>query len=384
VHSHQDHIAALAKILHDQGIPVTIHVWTDGRDVPPESALAYVQALEKAIGDTAKIGTLVGRYYAMDRDKRWDRVQQAFDLLAAAKGEKFPSAKAAIEASYGAKITDEFIKPSVIGDYAGMQDGDAILCANFRADRVREILTAFVDPKFDGFAAHPPKLAAVTGMTAYSNALAPFMTTLFTHEKLEQLLGQIVAERGLKQLRIAETEKYPHVTYFFNGGIEEPFAGEDRILIPSPKVATYDLQPEMSAAEVTAKTVAAIKEGKYDLIVLNFANPDMVGHSGILPAAIKALEAVDAGLGAIWEAMAAQGGAMLITADHGNVEQMYDPTTHGPHTAHTTNPVPVLCAGGPEGIKLHDGALSDVAPTLLKLMGLAQPDAMTGQPLFTA
>ena len=382
VHSHQDHIAALANILHEQGINVTIHAWTDGRDVPPESGLEYVQALEKSLGGTAKIGTLVGRYYAMDRDKRWERVQQAYELLASAKGQTFPSAKAAVEASYGEKITDEFIKPAVIGDYAGMKDGDAILCANFRADRVREILTAFVDPAFDGFTAHPPKLAAVTGMTAYSNALAPFMTTLFTSEKLEDLLGQIVSERGLKQLRIAETEKYPHVTYFFNGGIEEPFPGEDRQLVPSPKVATYDLQPEMSAAEVTKKTVAAIEGGEYDLIVLNFANPDMVGHTGFLAAAIKALEAVDAGLGDIWAALQAAGGTLVLTADHGNVEQMYDPETHGPHTAHTTNLVPVLCAGGPEGIKLHNGALADVAPTLLKLMGLPQPGAMTGQPLY--
>ncbi len=382
VHSHQDHIVALAKILHGAEIPVIIHAWTDGRDVPPESGLEHVQALETALGDTGKIGTLVGRYYAMDRDKRWERVEQAYDLLTTAKGQKFPTAKAAIEASYAAKITDEFIHPAVIGDYTGMQDGDAILCANFRADRVREILTAFVDPKFDGFPAHPPKFSAVTGMTAYSNALAPFMTTLFTSEKLEDLVGGIVSQHGLKQLRIAETEKYPHVTYFFNGGIEEPFPGEDRILIPSPKVATYDLQPEMSAAEVTAKTVAAIDSGEYDLIVLNFANPDMVGHTGFLSAAITALEAVDTGLGDIWAAIERQGGTLVLTADHGNVEQMYDPTTHGPHTAHTTNLVPVLCAGGPEGIMLHDGALSDVAPTLLKLMGLAQPDAMTGQPLY--
>ena len=382
VHSHQDHIVALAKILHAQAIPVTIHAWTDGRDVPPESGLEHVQALEAALGDTAKIGTIIGRYYAMDRDKRWERVQQAFDLMTQGKGAAFPTAAAAIQASYAEKISDEFIKPVVLDNYSGMQDGDAILCANFRADRVREILTAFVDPTFDGFTAHPPKLAAVTGMSAYSNALAPFMTTLFTSEKLEDLLGQIVSERGLKQLRIAETEKYPHVTYFFNGGIEEPFPGEDRILIPSPKVATYDLQPEMSAAEVTNKTVAAIDSGEYDLIVLNFANPDMVGHTGFLAAAIKALEAVDAGLGDIWAALQAQGGTLVLTADHGNVEQMYDPETHGPHTAHTTNLVPVLCAGGPDGIKLHDGALSDVAPTLLKLMGLPQPGAMTGQPLY--
>jgi 2,3-bisphosphoglycerate-independent phosphoglycerate mutase len=382
VHSHQDHIVALAKILHEQGIPVIVHVWTDGRDVPPESALEQVRAFEAALGDSGRLGTLVGRYYAMDRDKRWDRVQLAFELMTAAKGAKFHSAAAAIQASYAAQITDEFIKPVVLEGFSGMKDGDAILCANFRADRVREILTAFLDPAFDGFPAKPPKLVAATGMSAYSNALAPFMTTLFTSERLEDLLGQIISSRGLKQLRIAETEKYPHVTYFFNGGIEEPFAGEDRILIPSPKVATYDLQPEMSAAEVTDKTVKAINSGDYDLIVLNFANPDMVGHTGILSAAITALEAVDAGLGAIWAALQAQGGTLLLTADHGNAEMMYDPETHGPHTAHTTNLVPVLCAGGPEGIMLHDGALADVAPTLLKLMGLPQPDAMTGQPLF--
>ncbi len=382
VHSHQDHIVALAKILRGHGLPVTIHAWTDGRDVPPQSALAYVRQFEAALGDTAKIATLCGRYYAMDRDKRWERVQLAFDLLIQAKGEAFPNATAAIEASYAAGVTDEFIKPATIGSYTGMKDGDAILCANFRADRVREILTALLDPSFDGFPAQPPKFAAATGMTAYSNALAPFMATLFAPERHEQLLGQIIAERGMKQLRIAETEKYPHVTYFFNGGIEEPFEGEDRILVPSPKVATYDLQPEMSAAEVTAKAVEAINSGTYGLIVLNFANPDMVGHTGILPAAIKALEAVDAGIGAIWEAIKAQGGTLLITADHGNAEMMHDPETNGPHTAHTTNLVPVLCAGGPEQMKLHNGTLADVAPTLLKLMGLPQPGAMTGKPLY--
>ena len=382
VHSHQDHIVALTKILRGHGLPVAIHAWTDGRDVPPQSALEYVRQFEAALGDIAKIATLCGRYYAMDRDKRWERVQLAYDLLTQAKGNTFPNATAAIEASYAAGVTDEFIKPATIGSYTGMKDGDAILCANFRADRVREILTALLDPSFDGFPAQPPKFAAATGMTAYSNALAPFMTTLFAPERHEQLLGQIVAERGMKQLRIAETEKYPHVTYFFNGGIEEPFEGEDRILVPSPKVATYDLQPEMSAAEVTEKAVEAINSGKYGLIVLNFANPDMVGHTGILPAAIKALEAVDAGIGAIWEAIKAQGGTLLITADHGNAEMMHDPETNGPHTAHTTNLVPVLCAGGPAGIKLHNGALADVAPTLLKLMGLPQPGAMTGKPLY--
>ena len=261
--------------------------------------------------------------------------------------------------------------------------GDAILCFNFRADRVREILTALLDPAFNSFPATAPKLSAAVGMTAYSDALAPFMQTLFLPERMDDLLGEIVAKKGLKQLRMAETEKYPHVTYFFNGGREEPYAGEDRIMVPSPKVATYDLQPEMSAAELAAKAVAAIGEQKYDLIVLNFANPDMVGHTGMLGAAIKAVEAVDAGLGAIADAVAAQGGALLVTADHGNCEMMYDPETHGPHTAHTTNPVPVLCAGGPAGAKLHDGILADVAPTLLALLGIAQPALMTGKSLIS-
>ena len=383
VHSHQDHIVALAKILFNAGVPVVVHVWTDGRDTPPESAAEYVRGFAAALGETAKIGTLVGRYYAMDRDKRWERVQQAYELIVDAKGEAFPTAEAAIAASYAAKVTDEFIKPAVIGDYAGMKDGDAVLCANFRADRVREILTALLDPAFTGFTAHRPKLVAATGMTAYSDALAPFMTTVFPAERLEHLLGEVVSAAGLKQLRMAETEKYPHVTYFFNGGVETPFPGEDRILVASPKVATYDLQPEMSAAELTEKAVAAINTGAYDLIVLNYANPDMVGHTGILSAAIKAVEAVDQGLGAIADAVAAQGGALLVSADHGNCEMMHDAVTNGPHTAHTTNLVPVICAGGPEGIKLHDGVLADLAPTLLKLMGLKQPAEMTGTPLFS-
>jgi 2,3-bisphosphoglycerate-independent phosphoglycerate mutase len=383
VHSHQDHIVALAEILHAAGVAITVHVWTDGRDTAPESAAEYVKSFAAALGDAAKIGTLVGRYYAMDRDKRWERVQQAYELLVDAKGEHFATAAEAIAASYTAKVTDEFIKPAVIGGYAGMKDGDAVLCANFRADRVREILTALLDPSFTGFAVRQPKLVAAAGMTAYSDALAPFMTTLFPPERLEQLLGQVVAAHGLKQLRMAETEKYPHVTYFFNGGIEQPFPGEDRILVASPKVATYDLQPEMSAAELAEKAVEAINSGKYDLIVLNFANPDMVGHTGVLAAAIKAVEAVDKGLGAIADAVAAQGGALLVSADHGNCEMMHDPQTSGPHTAHTTNLVPVICAGGPAGIKLHDGVLADIAPTLLKLMNLPQPAEMTGKPLFS-
>ncbi|WP_298162724.1 2,3-bisphosphoglycerate-independent phosphoglycerate mutase [Acidocella sp.] len=383
VHSHQEHMVALAGILHAAGLKVIVHAFTDGRDTPPQSAIDFVTAFDAALGQTATIGTLVGRYYAMDRDKRWERVQRAHDLIVSGKGEAFATAAEAIKASYAASLTDEFLLPARIGAYTGMREGDGVLCFNFRADRVREILTALLDPSFNSFPRTAPKLSAATGMTAYSDALAPFMQTLFLPERMDDLLGEVVSKKGLKQIRMAETEKYPHVTYFFNGGREEPYPGEDRIMVPSPKVATYDLQPEMSAAELAAKAAAAIGERKYDLIVLNFANPDMVGHSGILSAAIKAVEAVDAGLGVIADAIAAQGGALLVTADHGNCEMMYDPETHGPHTAHTTNPVPVLCAGAPAGAKLHDGILADIAPTLLALLGIEQPALMTGKSLIS-
>jgi 2,3-bisphosphoglycerate-independent phosphoglycerate mutase len=281
-------------------------------------------------------------------------------------------------------VTDEFVPPAVIGDYQGMQDGDGILCFNFRADRVREILAALLEPGFDGFRRkRVVQFAAAAGMTRYSDELAPYLGVLFPPEKLDHILGEVVAEAGRTQLRTAETEKYPHVTYFLNGGRETAFAGEDRIMVPSPKVATYDLQPEMSAPELTDKVVAAIDSAKYDLIVLNYANTDMVGHTGSLPAAIKAVETVDAGLGRIAEAVEKQGGALLVTADHGNCELMRDPVTGGPHTAHTTNPVPVLLMGG--GAKaLRDGRLADVAPTLLDLMGLPQPKEMTGTSLARA
>jgi 2,3-bisphosphoglycerate-independent phosphoglycerate mutase len=383
VHSHQDHAVALAKILHAEGIPVVVHAWMDGRDTPPQAGAGYMEKFIASLGDTARIGTVIGRYYAMDRDKRWERVQQAYDLIVSAKGAAHGSAADAISASYAAGVTDEFIKPAVIGSYAGVKDGDGILCFNFRADRVREILTALLDPAFDSFPQGGQKFCAAAGMTAYSDALAPLMRTLFAPQSLEDILGEVVSRHGRTQLRMAETEKYPHVTYFLNGGRETPFEGEERIMVPSPKVATYDLQPEMSAPELTEKAVAAINSGKFDLIVLNFANPDMVGHTGVLSAAIKAVETVDAGLGAIAEAVRAQGGALLVTADHGNCETMRDPETGGPHTAHTLNPVPVFCAGAAPGAQLHDGILADLAPTLLALMGLPQPGLMTGQSLIT-
>ena len=382
VHSHQAHALALARLLTAAGIRVHLHAFMDGRDTPPRSGAAELREALAALPAGATLASVCGRYFAMDRDKRWDRVERAWKALALAEAPRETDAVAAIAAAYARDITDEFLPPAVVGDYAGMEDGDAVLCFNFRADRVRELLAALLDPAFDGFARpRTPRFAAAVGMTRYSDALAPLMTALFAPLPMDHLLGQEVAAAGRRQLRIAETEKYAHVTYFFNGGEETPNPGEDRILVPSPKVATYDLQPEMSAPEVTERAVAAIESGTYDLIVLNFANPDMVGHTGSLPAAIRAVETVDAGLGRIVEAIARAGGALLVTADHGNCELMRDPETGGPHTAHTTNPVPVLLAGVP-GVRLHDGRLADVAPTLLGLMGLPVPAAMTGRSLI--
>jgi 2,3-bisphosphoglycerate-independent phosphoglycerate mutase len=384
VHSHQDHAVALAKILHEAGVKTVVHAFTDGRDTPPRSAADDMKWLKGALPAGVQIGTIIGRYYAMDRDKRWDRVTKAYAALAEGEGTKFDDPVKAIQDGYTHDVTDEFIVPAVVGDYKGMQDGDGILCFNFRADRVREILGALLEPKFDGFPRRRSiRFAAAAGMTRYSDDLAPYLGALFPPEKLEHILGQVLAEAGRAQLRSAETEKYPHVTYFLNGGQETTFPGENRILVPSPKVATYDLQPEMSAPELTDKVVTAIDSKKYDLIVLNYANPDMVGHTGSLPAAIKAVETVDAGLGCIAAAVEKQGGALLVTADHGNCELMRDPKTGGPHTAHTTNPVPVLLMGG-GATALNEGRLADVAPTLLALMGLAQPREMTGRSLIRA
>ena len=382
VHSHQDHAAALATILHDNGVPTVLHAFTDGRDTPPQSAIDDLHRLRAALPKDVPIATVCGRYFAMDRDKRWDRVAKAYAALADADAPRFDDPVKAVQAGYDAEKFDEFIPPAVIGGYKGMQDGDGILCFNFRADRVREILAALLDPQFDGFPRKRTiRFAAALGMAFYSDALAPFLEVLFPPDKLEHILGGVVADAGKAQLRMAETEKYPHVTYFLNGGQETPFPREDRIMVQSPKVATYDLQPEMSAAELTDKAVAAIDTGKYDLMVLNYANPDMVGHTGSLPAAIKAVETVDAGLGRMVEAVHKQGGALMVTADHGNCELMKDPETGGPHTAHTTNPVPVVLVDG-HARAIQDGILADVAPTLLDLMGLPQPREMTGHTLI--
>jgi 2,3-bisphosphoglycerate-independent phosphoglycerate mutase len=382
VHSHQDHAAALAAILVRSGIPTVVHAFTDGRDTPPRSAGEDIARLLKALPPSVPVGTVSGRYYAMDRDNRWERVSKAYNAIVSAEGPRFPDAGAVVADSYAKDISDEFVVPGVVGSYAGMKDGDGIVCFNFRADRVREILAALLDAKFAGFArTRVVKIAAAAGMTEYSSELNALMGTILTAQDLSNVLGEVAAKAGRTQLRMAETEKYPHVTYFLNGGREEPYPGEDRQMVPSPKVATYDLQPEMSAPELTDKAVAAIESGKYDLIVLNYANPDMVGHTGVLSAAIKAVETVDTGLGRLAAAVEKMGGALLATADHGNCEMMRDPVTGGPHTAHTTNPVPLLLVGGGNA-KLADGRLADLAPTLLALMELPQPVEMTGTSLL--
>ncbi len=385
VHSHQAHLAALAKTVASKGVPVRVHAFLDGRDTPPSSAQGYVAQFEAAVaGHDARIATVSGRYYAMDRDKRWDRVTLAWDALVNAQGQGAPSAGAAITQSYAAGKTDEFVLPTVIGDYSGMRDGDGLLMANFRADRAREILSCLVDPEFSGFKRNRVvDWAARLGLTEYSKDLAAHLNTLFAPESLDHLLGEVVSGAKMTQLRIAETEKYAHVTFFFNGGREAVYPGEERILINSPKVTTYDLQPEMSAVQVCDKLVEAIESRRFDLVVANFANGDMVGHTGILDAAIRAVETVDACLGRLEAAVLSAGGRMLVTADHGNVELMRDPVTGQPHTAHTTGPVDAILVNPPAGVTgLGDGRLADVAPTLLTLLSLPRPAQMTGLSLL--
>jgi 2,3-bisphosphoglycerate-independent phosphoglycerate mutase len=380
-----NHVLAAARALTAQGVPVALHAITDGRDVAPNSAAKFIEALMVSLPQGAKVATVIGRYWAMDRDTRWERVARAFHAMVNAQGEHAATPQAAVAASYGKGEMDEFVAPTVIGDYQGAKDGDGYFCLNFRSDRAREIMAALAEPAFTGFeTGKRPAWAALLGMVEYSDQASTYLATAYPKRVLVNTIGEWVARQGKTQFRLAETEKYPHVTFFLNGGREVPFEGEARFMPKSPKVATYDLQPEMSSVEVSDQLVQAIETG-YDLIVVNFANPDMVGHTGSLPAAIKACEAVDIGLGRALAALQKAGGAMIVTADHGNCEMMVDPVTGGPHTSHTVNPVPVILVGGPAGAKLRTGGrLADLAPTLLALMDLDQPAEMTGKSLLLA
>ena len=383
VHGHLNHLLAAVRAIVTLGVPVALHAITDGRDVSPGSAGHYIDQLMVSLPSGARVATVIGRYWAMDRDNRWERVARAYGAIVQAQGAVAATPQQAVAQSFAKGEMDEFLAPTVIGGYAGAQDGDGVFCLNFRSDRAREILAALADPAFGGFDTGPrPHWAALLGMVEYSDTHNTYMQAAYPKRFLPNTIGEWVSKQGLTQFRLAETEKYPHVTFFLNGGREMPFVGEERAMPSSPKVATYDLQPEMSSGEVSDHLVAAIDKG-YDLIVVNFANPDMVGHTGSLPAAIKACEAVDVGLGRALVALQAKGGAMIVTADHGNCELMVDPVTGGPHTAHTTNPVPVILVGGPAGGRLRDGGrLADLAPTLLALMGLPLPPEMTGRSLM--
>ena len=387
VHSHSNHLYGLLELAKRQGLSeVYVHAFLDGRDVPPASAAEYLEELEKKIKEIGigKIAVISGRYYAMDRDKRWERVVKAYDAIAKGEGKTAKSAAEAIQASYADKsekpegVTDEFVVPVVIDGYKGMKSGDGVIFFNFRPDRARELTHAFTDETFDGFQRVEGLKLSFTTMTQYEKGLN--VRIAYPPQSIENTLGEVVSKAGLKQLRIAETEKYAHVTFFFNGGVEKEYEGEDRILVPSPKVATYDLQPEMSAIEVTDKVVEAIKSGKYDFIILNYANGDMVGHTGVLSAAIQAVETVDTCVGRFVEALQSVGGELIIIADHGNADVMVDPSSKEPFTAHTTNPVPVICVSD-RVRSIKEGALCDVAPTLLTLAGLEIPKEMTGKVL---
>lgn len=381
VHSSLDHIEALLRMAKQQGVPrVYLHPFLDGRDVPPKSALGYLEWLEEAcrrIG-VGTIATVGGRYYAMDRDKRWDRTAKAYAAMVWGRGPRVPSAARAVEDSYARGVTDEFVLPAVVEPQGTIKPGDSVIAFNFRPDRMRQITRALVDEDFPHFECEEGLKVHFLCMTMYDETIAA--PVAFPPEELVNTLGQVISAAGLRQLRIAETEKYAHVTYFFSGGDERELPGEDRVLIPSPKVATYDLQPEMSAYPVTEEACRRIVSGEYALVVLNYANPDMVGHTGKFEAAVRACEVVDECVGRIWEATREAGGAMLLFGDHGNADVMVD-AQGDPHTAHTANPVPLIVAW-PQVRRVRSGALSDIAPTVLELLGLEQPPEMTGKSLI--
>jgi len=389
VHSHEDHIHAMIRLAVDHGARVYVHAFTDGRDTAPRSAIDSIDRLQARLDEYGggRVASIIGRYYPMDRDHRWSRVQTAWDVIVDGRAEHTAEdPRAGVEAAYERGESDEFIAATAIPDADGqpvrMEDGDAVIFMNYRSDRARQITRAFVEPGFDGFERRRvPELGAFVTLTEYS---ADFdVPVAFPPHRLHNGFGEYVAGLGLRQLRIAETEKYAHVTFFFNGGVEEPYEGEDRILVPSPSVATYDEQPEMNAPEVTRQLINAVESGDYDVVICNFANPDMVGHSGDFAATVAAIEALDGCLGELETAVRGVGGELLVTADHGNAEVMRNPETGQAHTAHTSNPVPFLYIG-PRAVTMESGgALSDVAPTMLALMGLEQPEEMTGRPLVT-
>jgi 2,3-bisphosphoglycerate-independent phosphoglycerate mutase len=396
VHSHIQHLFALLEMAKLEKVEkVFVHCFMDGRDTPPNSGRDYLRQLQQKMRElgVGEIATLVGRYYAMDRDNRWERVELAYRALVHGEAEiKTDDPVQALQRSYGQGVTDEFVKPIVVmkGNGASaspvglIRDDDAVIFFNFRADRARQMTFALAAPSFDKFAnAKRPKNLFYVAMTQYDKNW-PWLKYVIAPEKLEHILAQVFADLQYKNLRTAETEKYAHVTYFFNGGVEKPFAGEERILVPSPKVATYDLKPEMSAAGITDTVVKAIEKGEFDAIIMNYANADMVGHSGRLEAAIKAVETVDAGLARIYQTLKPRGGAWIITADHGNAETMIDPATGGPHTYHTTNPVPFILVGDEDRVQLKPGgSLRDIAPTMLSILGQPRPKDMTGTDLRT-
>lgn len=386
VHSHLTHLFALIDMAKQQGLTeVYVHAFLDGRDVPPSSAGRFLAALEEHISQVGLgfIATIAGRYYAMDRDNRWERTQAAYDAIVSRQGLRAPSVQAALQAATERGETDEFVKPTLIDcPSCGVKGNDSVLFFNFRPDRARQLTETFIQPDFVGFERAKGFIPVhAASMTRYDSTFD--IPVAYPPQDIKQTLGQVFSEQGLTQLRIAETEKYAHVTYFFNGGEEVPYAGEDRILVPSPKVATYDLQPSMSALEVTDKVVAAIKSGKYDLVILNYANGDMVGHTGIMAAAVEAVGIVDECVGRLVDAMRDRGGVTLITADHGNAEFMYDQVNQVPFTAHTTNVVPLIMVSEQHrDVQLKTGSLCDIAPTILSLAHVNQPAAMTGTSLI--
>ena len=389
VHSHIDHVAGLLELAKKQGIEkVYVHCFLDGRDTPPASGKEYVEKLEAKMAEigVGQVASVVGRYYAMDRDNRWDRVEKAYRALVFGEGEKAESAPAGIQTSYEQEVTDEFVLPTVVvrdgAPLATIKENDSVIFYNFRPDRAREITRTFCDDEFNGFDRGERVKTTFVCFTEYDVTIENKLVA-FVKEEITNTFGEFLAKNGLKQARIAETEKYAHVTFFFNGGVEEPNEGEDRILVKSPKVATYDLQPEMSAFEVCDKLTDAIRSGNYDVIIINFANPDMVGHTGVESAAIKAIEAVDECVGKTVDAIKEVGGQMFICADHGNAEQLIDDVTGEPFTAHTTNPVPFILVNADPAYTLREGGcLADIAPTLIELMGMEQPAEMTGKSLL--